>query len=97
MKVEVSVNSQNMTAEDVLYSIFSSIVSAWDALLLKFSVKERFAKLFRILCFVLALELSFGLLLATIICSKDVAVTRFGILASILLAVYSCKKLYPKI
>ena len=90
-------NSKNITAEDILCSVFSAIVSAWDALLLKFSVKERFAKLFRILCFVLALELSFGVLLATIICSKDVAVTRLGISASILLAVYSCKKLYPKI
>lgn len=90
-------NSKNITAEDILCSVFSAIVSAWDALLLKFSVKERFAKLFRILCFVLALELSFGVLLATIICSKDVAVTHLGILASILLAVYSCKKLYPKI
>lgn len=97
MKVEVSVDSQNMTAEDILCSVFSSIVSAWDAILQKFSVKERFAKLFRILCFILTLELSFGVLLATIICSKDVAITRLGILASILLAVYSCKKLYPKI
>ena len=97
MKVEVSVNSQNMTAEDILCSVFSSIVSAWDAILRKFSVKECLAKLFRMMSFLFALEIAFGILLASIILGKDVVILRAGILASILLAVYSCKKLYPKL
>lgn len=98
MKIEVSINSKNMTAEDILCSIFSSIVSAWDAILRKFSVKERIAKLFRILCFILAIELSLGIFLASIIiCKGDFVILYLGIVASILVAVFSCKVLYPRI
>ena len=89
-KIEVSVDSKSMTSD--------RMISAWDAILQKYSVRERFSKLGRILYFVLALEISFGLLLASIIIAKDdAALLRLGIFASILLAIYSCKKLYPKI
>ena len=98
MKIEISVDSKSMSAGDILCSIFSWIVSAWDAILKKYSVKERLAKLYRMMCFLLALEISFGILLASIINFKDnVVILRFGIVASILLAIFSCKKLYPKI
>ena len=89
-KIEVSVDSKSMTSD--------GMISAWDAILQKYSVRERIAKLVRILYFVLTLEIAFGLLLASIIIEKDnVALFRLGIFASILLAIYSCKRLYPKI
>ena len=98
MKLEVRANSKSMTVEDVLYLILSGIVSAWDAMLKKFSVKKRLAKFHRTMCFVLALEISFGILLASIIlCKNDIVFLRLGIIASTLLAIYSCKRLYPKI
>ncbi len=98
MKIEVNVDSKNMTAEDILCSIFSAIFSAWDALLQKYAVRERFAKLSRIMYFLLALELSFGILLASIIfCKDDVVILRLGIVTSILVAVFACKKLYTRI
>ena len=98
MKLEVRINSKSMTAEDVLCSMLSEIISAWDAILKKFSVKERLAKFHKMMCFVLALEISFGILLASIIlCKNDIVFLRLGIIASILLAIYSCKRLYPKI
>lgn len=98
MKIEITVNSQNISAGDFLLSIFSAIFSAWDALLQKYAVRERFAKLFRILCFILAIELSLGIFLASIIiCKGDFVILYLGIVASILVAVFSCKVLYPRI
>ena len=98
MKIEISVDSKSMSAGDFLYSLFSGIVSAWDAILQKYSVKERLTKLSRIICFVLALEISFGILLGSIIIFKgDFVILYLGVVTSILLAIYSFKKLYPKI
>ena len=69
-----------------------------DALLRKFSVKERIAKFFRFMPLVVALVVSLDIILFAIIFFKDDSVIlRLGIFASILLAIYSCKKLYPQI
>ena len=68
------------------------------ALLRKFTGKERLAKFFRLMRFVIALVVSLDIILfAIIFCKDDTVILRLGILASILFAVYSCKKLYPKI
>lgn len=69
-----------------------------NAFLLKFSGKERLAKFFRLMRFVIALVVSLDIILFAItFCKDDIVILRLCIFASILFAIYSCKKLYSQI
>lgn len=92
MKIELRIDSQKITADDVL----SAIDNIFD-----YVIKEILPAVlisgFFMTCFCLALGISFFLFLASLILTDNALIRLLGICLSIIFAFYSCKKLYPKI
>ena len=92
MKIEVLVNSKQITADDVLSTIGNIVDYVLKTLL---PVVLIISLLYGV--FYLALGISLLIFLAALILPDNAMIRILGICLSIILAYCSCTKLYPKI
>lgn len=87
MTLEVKVNSKNFTVED-----FWSAVDA----IREFVIKKVLPSVLVMMCFSIILGVSLLIFLSAIFVAHTPIIRILCIIASILLAVFACKKVYPK-
>ena len=95
MKLEVKLYSKNVTADDFGSAIFSAVDNAWNYIIKEILPTFLVSFLF-FTCFCLALGISLLTFLASILVANTPITRNLGIIASILLAVFAFKKIYPK-